>query len=87
MNRFEIDPDSRVFKLEVQRNDRWSIHRRLVELGIDAICDPEGHLLVLIKEALDITQIRSVIQSFTDSPEELRQSLESCWKLPFATHP
>ncbi len=76
-----------LFVLRVNRSDRWEIRRRLSELEIRSYCDLQGHLSVAIDTAVDVVQVRSVVRSFLEPRESLRQGLELCWGLSLEAHP
>lgn len=67
--------------LQIPLGERWRIGRRLVELGIPAVCTGEGHLQVQVDTPLTLVQVRSVIRQYTARRRELLDSLEICWQL------
>ncbi|MFS8923961.1 hypothetical protein NW863_05720 [Synechococcus sp. B60.1] len=67
--------------LQIPLGERWRIGRRLVELGIPAVCTGDGHLQVQVDTPLALLQVRSVIRQYTARRRELLDSLETCWQL------
>jgi len=67
--------------LQIPLGERWRIGRRLVELGIPAVCAGEGHLQVQVDTPLALVQVRSVIRQHTARRQELVADLEACWQL------
>lgn len=65
--------------LSVKRCDRWSIHRRLQELGIASTCPADGTLHVEVHHATDLVLARSTIRQFMTSRQEDMDWLERCW--------
>ncbi|MFS8867179.1 Asr1405/Asl0597 family protein [Synechococcus sp. H65.1] len=67
--------------LQIPLGERWRIGRRLVELGIPAVCTKEGHLQVQVDTPLALLQVRSVIRQHMARRQELLEELEACWRL------
>ena len=58
--------------------DRWCIHRRLQELCIPSACLTDGSLRVNVNHALALILVRSTVQQFMASRQELVVWLERC---------
>ncbi|MDJ0705778.1 MAG: hypothetical protein QNJ46_21130 [Leptolyngbyaceae cyanobacterium MO_188.B28] len=65
--------------LAISRVDRWSIHRRLQELHIPCACLKDGSLRVDVNHALALILVRSTVQQFVASRQELVTWLDRCW--------
>ena len=73
-------PDAFVSQVgKIHRSDRWSVHRRLQELHISCWCPEDGTLLVEIDHCINAILLRSTIQQFVSSRQELTDWLERCW--------
>ncbi|MBF2050046.1 MAG: hypothetical protein IGS54_22210 [Elainella sp. C42_A2020_010] len=66
--------------MAISRSDRWQVHQRLEELEIASTCLRDGSLKVEIRSPLTIIQLRSVLQQFTASRQQLVDWLEQCWQ-------
>ncbi|MBD2313090.1 hypothetical protein H6G20_15585 [Desertifilum sp. FACHB-1129] len=66
-------------QLLVSRCDRWRIHHRLQELSIVCSCPADGSLQVEVHHGIDLILVRSTVQQFTASRQELVSWLERCW--------
>ncbi|MCU0543595.1 MAG: hypothetical protein MUE44_15690 [Oscillatoriaceae cyanobacterium Prado104] len=73
----EIHPAIHV--VAVSRIDRWQIHNRLQELMIPCWCPNDGSLRVQIRDSIDAVLLRSVVQQFVASRQEMVNWLERCW--------
>ncbi len=65
--------------ISVPRTDRWRIYNRLQELKIPCWCLPDGSLQVELQNGMGILLLRSVVQQFESSREEMVEWLERCW--------
>ena len=65
--------------IAIPRGDRWRIHRRLQELRIPCACLKDGSLRVEVNHALALILVRSTVQQFMASRQELVTWLERCW--------
>ena len=65
--------------LAISRVDRWSIYRRLQELHIPSACLTDGSLRVDVNHALALILVRSTVQQFVASRQELVAWLDRCW--------
>ncbi len=70
--------DSTAHIIEVSRSDRWRIYSRLQELMIPCWCLQDGTLRVDIQSSISAVLLRSVIQQFAASRQELVNWLETC---------
>jgi hypothetical protein len=70
--------------LGVPMTDRWQIHRRLHQLSIQSVCDPNGSLIVEVNNGVAIAQIHSVVRQIVGSRSTLLDWLEACWAQPLA---
>jgi len=70
--------DSTAHTVEVSRIDRWRIYSRLQELMIPCWCLQDGTLRVDIQNSVSAVLLRSVIQQFAASRQELVNWLEKC---------
>jgi len=70
--------DSTAQILEVSRIDRWRIYSRLQELMIPCWCLQDGTLRVEIQSSTSAVLLRSVVQQFVASRQELVNWLERC---------
>lgn len=67
--------------IQIARCDRWQLHQRLQELGIQCGHTETGQLWVEVNDPIAMLQIRSVVRQLTSSRQELAYWLESCWQL------
>lgn len=67
--------------VSIARSDRWQAHHRLQELGIACTCLADGRLQVEVNSPLSVVQVRSVLQQFTCSRQQLSNWLDHCWHL------
>lgn len=67
-------------QIAISRSDRWQVHQRLEELEIASTCLRDGSLKVEIRSPLTVIQLRSVLQQFTASRQQLVDWLEQCWQ-------
>lgn len=58
---------------------RWEVYRRLQELEIACWCGSGQPLQVQIDNAVEATQLGSVLKQFTAPKHELVGLLENCW--------
>ncbi|KGF73805.1 hypothetical protein DO97_10380 [Neosynechococcus sphagnicola sy1] len=70
--------DSTAQIIEVSRIDRWRICYRLQELMIPCWCLQDGTLRVEIQSSISAVLLRSVVQQFVASRQELVNWLERC---------
>jgi hypothetical protein len=84
MNPVSLDSE-RGYRLDIPFGERWRICRRLLELGIPAVCTGDGRLQVEVSTLLVALQVRSVIRQHTARRQELLHSLEDCWQLSLET--
>jgi hypothetical protein len=63
----------------VPRIDRWRIYRRLEELMIPCWCLADGSLRVEVQHGIGALLLRSVVQQFVASRQEMVNWLERCW--------
>jgi hypothetical protein len=63
----------------VSRIDRWQIYNRLQELMIPCWCPKDGSLQVEIQNSINGLLLRSVVQQFVASRQEMVSWLERCW--------
>jgi hypothetical protein len=63
----------------VSRIDRWQIYRRLQELMIPCWCLEDGSLRVEVQNGICAVLLRSVVQQFVASRQEMVIWLERCW--------
>jgi hypothetical protein len=74
-------PQDLITVVDVSRIDRWLIHRRLQELMINSWCPTNGELLVEVNNGIDALLVRSTVQQFVASRQELVDWLERCWQM------
>ncbi|MEC4819279.1 MAG: hypothetical protein SAK29_39310 [Scytonema sp. PMC 1069.18] len=67
--------------LQIPLCDRWRIYHRLQELTIPCSCPPDGSLRVRVNGCLTAMLVRSTIQQFMASRQELIDWLERCWEI------
>lgn len=65
--------------IAIPRSTRWCIHRRLQELHIPCACPTDGSLRVDVNHGLALILVRSTVQQFIASRQELVTWLERCW--------
>lgn len=65
--------------LTIPRSDRWRIYQRLQELTVPCCCPPDGSLRADINHAIDLILVRSTVQQFTATRQELVDWLDRCW--------
>jgi hypothetical protein len=64
----------------VPRIDRWCVYHRLQELKIPCWCLADGTLRVEVQNSLGALLLRSVVQQFMASRQEMVHWLERCWQ-------
>jgi hypothetical protein len=67
--------------VSVPRIDRWRIYYRLQELMIPCWCLEDGSLRVEIHNGMGALLLRSVVQQFVASRQEMVNWLERCWDM------
>ncbi|MCL6435603.1 MAG: hypothetical protein K6T90_15605 [Leptolyngbyaceae cyanobacterium HOT.MB2.61] len=67
------------YAVEVPLGDRWCIYHRLQELMIPCACSKDGSLRVEVNHGIAAILLRSTVQQFTASRQELVDWLERCW--------
>jgi len=74
-------PNATIFThiVAVPQSDRWRIYYRLQELKISCWCLPDGSLRVEVHDIVGILLLRSVVQQFVASRQEMVHWLERCW--------
>lgn len=65
--------------VSVPRIDRWRIYHRLQELKIPCWCPADGSLRVEVQNGMSALLLRSVVQQFVASRQEIVRWLERCW--------
>ena len=60
--------------------DRWRVYHRLQELLVPCRCAADGYLWVEIHTCAAAIQVRSVVQQFVASRQELIDWLERSWQ-------
>ncbi|MES1022218.1 Asr1405/Asl0597 family protein [Gloeocapsa sp. BRSZ] len=65
--------------VEIPVSDRWRIRHRLQELMIPSWCPADGSLVVEIDSAIAAILVRSTVQQFVATRQELLSWLERCW--------
>ncbi|WP_017716694.1 Asr1405/Asl0597 family protein [Kamptonema formosum] len=65
--------------VKVKRSDRWLIYYRLQELMIPCWCPADGSLRVEVNDCVAALLVRSTVQQFVASRQELVDWLERCW--------
>jgi hypothetical protein len=65
--------------VSVSRIDRWQIYHRLQELMIPCWCLEDGSLRVEVQNGISALLLRSVVQQFVASRQEMVNWLERCW--------
>lgn len=66
--------------VNVSRIDRWVIYHRLQELMIPCWCPADGSLRVEVNNSIAAVLVRSTVQQFVASRQELVEWLERCWQ-------
>lgn len=66
--------------VNVSRIDRWVIYHRLQELMIPCWCPADGSLRVEVNNSIAAILLRSTVQQFVASRQELVEWLERCWR-------
>lgn len=66
--------------VKVSPGDRRQVHRRFLELSLNAWCSPDGQLRVEINNDVEAAQVHSVIRQFVATRPELINWLERCWQ-------
>lgn len=69
------------YRVNVPQSDRWRIHHRLQELTIPCWCLPDGSLRVDIQHGVAALLLRSVVQQFVASRQEMVAWLDRCWDI------
>lgn len=77
MNQFDVDHLS-AYQVSIARSDRWQVYQRLQDLGIYCQCAADGTLWVEVPNAVTAVLLRSVVQQFTCSRQELADWLHKC---------
>jgi hypothetical protein len=67
------------FIIPISRSERWQLHHRLTELGIESCCLEDGCLAVDLANPLVILQLRSLLLQLTAPRHQLLNWLEHCW--------
>lgn len=76
------DPNASVSQVvNVSRVDRWPIYHRLQELMIPCWCPADGSLRVEVNNSIAAVLLRSTVQQFVASRQELVDWLERCWQI------
>jgi len=65
--------------VSVPRIQRWQICYRLQDLMIPCWCLPDGSLRVEVQNGINALLLRSVVQQFVASRQEMVTWLERCW--------
>lgn len=65
--------------VEIPVSDRWRIYHRLQELMIPCSCPPDGSLVVEVNDAIAAVLVRSTVQHFLATRQELLDWLNRCW--------
>ncbi|EKQ67136.1 hypothetical protein OsccyDRAFT_4961 [Leptolyngbyaceae cyanobacterium JSC-12] len=76
----EVNP-SLTYVVAVSRSDRWRIYSRLQELMIPCWCLPDGSLRVDIQHSIAALLLRSVVQQFSASRQDMVNWLDRCWNI------
>jgi len=71
--------NSQIHVVSVPRIDRWRIYHRLQELMIPCWCPEDGSLRVEVQGGMGALLLRSVVQQFVASRQEMVFWLERCW--------
>lgn len=67
--------------VEVNRADRWQVHRRLQELSLRSHCGTNQPLIVEIDDVIEGIQLWSVVRQLTAPRRDLVSWLERCWRI------
>lgn len=67
------------YVVSVSRIDRWHIYHRLQELKIPCWCPEDGSLRVEVQNGIVALLLRSVVQQFFASRQEMVNWLNRCW--------
>jgi len=67
--------------ISVPCGDRWRIYHRLQELRIPCWCPEDGSLRIEVQNSMDALLLRSVMQQFVASRQEMVNWLERCWDM------
>ena len=78
MNKSNLEPKLGQI-VEVSGIHRWEVYRRLQELEIACWCSSGQPLQVQIEDAVEATQLGSVLRQLTAPKHELVGLLENCW--------
>lgn len=78
MSQSNLEPKSGQI-VEVKGVHRWEAYQRLQELNIACWCSLGEPLLVQIDNAVEATQLGSVLKQFTAPRHELVRLLENSW--------
>ncbi|MBE9138907.1 hypothetical protein IQ254_17195 [Nodosilinea sp. LEGE 07088] len=65
---------------ELDRADRWTVYRRLTDLGVVCECKCDRSLKAAIHTPAEALQVWSVVQSITRPKYLLIDHLERCWQ-------
>jgi hypothetical protein len=66
--------------VSVPRIERWQIYHRLQDLKIPCWCLADGTLRVEVQTSISALLLRSVVQQFVASRQEMVNWLERCWE-------
>ncbi len=75
-----LSPMDGTYIVSVPRSDRWRICHRLQELKISCWCLPDGTLRVEVQDGIGALLLRSVVQQFVASRQDMVNWLERCWR-------
>lgn len=70
---------STTYVVSVPRVERWQVYYRLRELMIPCWCLPDGSLRVEVQNGMHALLLRSVVQQFIASRQEMVTWLGRCW--------
>ncbi|MBW4467788.1 MAG: hypothetical protein KME07_20360 [Pegethrix bostrychoides GSE-TBD4-15B] len=65
--------------VSVPRIERWQVYHRLQDLKIPCWCLADGTLRVEVQTSISALLLRSVVQQFVASRQEMVNWLERCW--------
>lgn len=65
--------------IEVNWLDRWSVYKRLQEIGIPCSCSVNQPLTAVINSPIALVQLWSVLRCCTSSRQEMILFLHKCW--------
>ncbi len=71
---------STTYLVEIPLIDRWRVYYRLQELMIPCWCLSDGTLRVAVENAIAAVLLRSVVQQFLASRQDLVKWLDHCWQ-------